>query len=196
MKNNAATQAINSKSTKWTIKPATNAKTLDALSVGFVPFELTTGQTATEFLASVATHGEKITAIKPANAIRAAFLAAKLANEYSGRIAARPSEIIASNAEIINATDAASAEYIDARNAYQRAKKHAEQDALLYSVSTDDKLRQRAENSARAVDTLKNEMDAARCILNDALAKEKTANAAIIAEYTEKRANAEKTANA
>lgn len=192
MKNTTKTpqQVINDKSSKWTIKPATNRQVFDSLTVGFLPFELMTDSTATEWNAATALSGEKVNATKPLNAIRAAFLAAKFALDFGGRISSRVAEIIATNSAIIEATDNATAEYTDIRNAYSRAKKAAQRDALIYGASTDDRLKARAENSAKAAERLKAEAEAARRILAEAIAAENSANAAIIAEYADQRKKA------
>lgn len=191
MKNTNTTAAANickvkdaiKNGTKWTICPASNDKTLNAARIGFVPVELTTTLNAAQFLAvahslnGVKRGNADAVAVRPLNAIRAAWLSAKLAKEYNGRLAARPLAVInyplAIGAQ--NETDAKESEYIDARRAFQRGQRDAERAALLSMVSDEKR-----ENDTDAVAALKTAMTDAQKAYRDAQKAESLVNEDIL----------------
>ena len=165
------------KGIKLTITPAINDKTGERL--GFVPFELTSGLTASAFFAQYKREGGgEIIAVRPLNIARCAFLAADILKLYGGKAAYKLRAIL-ENAEIVaavNATDAAQAEVSKANTDIRRAEKQAERAALI-GVNAE-----KLANERTAIAAMRSELEGLKIALAEARKHENDLCAAKVVE--------------
>lgn len=183
-----ATASSNNR-TKWAIDCFSNDRELKAQKFYFAPIEKTSGQTASIFIANRATHGSsgkymEIAVPNNLNAIRACFLAKKLAIKYNGVISSKVAEIV-SNEEIIkliDATDAAELSYTLARTHYNTAQRQYTRRCEMLGISanaesTTDK------NAVEIIARLKQEMEREAQSYKKARDNESAKNWDIITKY-------------
>lgn len=186
--NNTNATASNNR-TKWAIDCFSNDKELKAQKFYFAPIEKVSGQTASIFIANRATHGAngKYTEIaipNNLNAIRACFLAKKLAIKYNGVISSKVAEIV-SNDEIIkliDATDAAELSYTLARTHYNTAQRQYTRRCEMLGVSASAESAT-DKNAVEVIARLKKEMEGEAQAYKKAKENESAKNWDIITKY-------------
>lgn len=179
----------NAVQTKWTISHDTNTDNLDGAKFGFVPYELTTGKSASRFFddwraAHGLRRGEKspfVVAVKPTNAIRAALLACKIAKTHEGRVSSRVDRVLSYSGalEALERTDEAEAQAAQASAAYRAAIRATERAALCASVGA-SAMSTKQKYEDEAAQALKVALEAARRKMTEARREEAALNAAII----------------
>lgn len=180
---------IKEKKTKWGISLDRNDKTLSNSGMAFTPFEHTSDTTLSLFTAATALPGadgkyEVLANNRKLNAIRACFLACKVAMTYNGRVTDNVSKVL--NLETVrNAiaeTDNAETEYSSARAAYATAKRQFEARVALLSVAGCAPSK-RDSNELDALEGLREKAEATRYRFNTAKKEEDKLNWEIIRAY-------------
>lgn len=187
--NKNATATANSNRTKWAIDCFSNDRELQARKFFFAPIEKTSGLTASIFIANRATPGAngKYTEIaipNNMNAIRACFLAKKLAIKYNGVISSKVAEIV-SNEEIIkliDATDAAELSYTLARTHYNTAHRQYTRRCEMLGISANAESAT-DKNAVEIIARLKREMESEAQNYKRAKESESAKNWDIITKY-------------
>ena len=180
---------IKEKKTKWGISLDRNDKTLSNSGMAFAPFEHTSDTTLSLFVAATAIPGidgkfNVLANNRKLNAIRACFLACKVARAYNGRVTDNVSKVL--NLETVRAviaeTDVAESEYASARAAYTTAKRQYEARAELLTVAgcAPDK---RDASALDALEGLREKFEVARGCFNSAKKNEDKLNWEIIRAY-------------
>lgn len=180
---------IKEKKTKWGISLDRNDKTLSNSGMAFTPFEHTSDTTLSLFTAATALPGtdgkyDVLANNRKLNAIRACFLACKVAMTYNGRVTDNVSKVL--NLETVqNAiaeTDTAETEYASARAAYATAKRQFYARAALLSVAACAPSKREA-NELDALEGLRDRAETERCRFNTAKKAEDKLNWEIIRAY-------------
>lgn len=163
--NTTKTTTTNNNRTKWAVDCFSNDKELKSHKFYFAPVEKVSGQTASIFIANKAMLGAngKYTEIaipNNLNAIRACFLAKKLAIKYNGVISSKVAEIVNDSdvIKLIDATDTAELNYTIARTHYNTAHRQYERRCEMLGISANagsatDK------NAVDAIAKLRDEME-------------------------------------
>ena len=188
-KTSSTTATASNNRTKWAIDCFSNDKELKARKFFFAPVEKSSGQTASIFIANRAIPGAngKYTEIaipNNLNAIRACFLAKKLATKYNGVISSKVSAIVNDSAiiKLIDATDTAELHYTLARTHYNTAQRQYVRRCEMLGISanaesTTDK------NAVEAIAKLKSEMESKAQDYKQARENESAKNWDIITKY-------------
>lgn len=180
---------IKEKKTKWGISLDRNDKTLSNSGMAFAPFEHTSDTTLSLFIAATATPGvdgkyDVLANNRKLNAIRACFLACKVARVYNGRVTENVAKVL--NLETVRAviaeTDSAELEYASARAAYATAKRQYEARAELLTVAGCAPNKRDA-NELDALEGLRDKAETARYRFNTAKKNEDRHNWEIIRAY-------------
>lgn len=180
---------IKEKKTKWGISLDRNDKTLSNSGMAFTPFEHTSDATLSLFVAATALPGadgkyDVLANNRKLNAIRACFLACKVATAYGGRVTDNVSKVLSLDTvrDAIAETDVAETEHASARAAYATAKRQFEARAALLSVAGCAPSKREA-NELDALEGLREKAEATRYRFNTAKKEEDKLNWEIIRTY-------------
>lgn len=186
---NNATATASGNRTKWAIDCFSNDKELKARKFYFAPIEKTSGQTASIFIANRAIPGAsgKYTEIaipNNLNAIRACFLAKKLATRYNGVISSKVSAIVNDGEiiKLIDATDTAELYYTLARTHYNTAQRQYVRRCEMLGISANAESAT-DKNAVEAIAQLKSEMESKAQDYKQARENESAKNWDIITKY-------------